>query len=463
MFRFELFNNFLHYRIIYFNLQLKINEVKNLRRERIDLSLEDMPRSWYNILPDLPEPLPGYKDPKNEKEVRKLPNNYTETASRLEFTDERWIKIPEEVFEAYIQLRRPRSLVRAHGLENFLKTPAKIYYKCEDLPPAGSFKMNGSMPQSYWAMKEGCRSVTLGGGFSSRTKWLHAFGAKMFGLTPTLFMPRGQFEKNKEEVFFLKQMLGVDLVESPSNRTEFGRNLLKENPNHLGSGKIAYMEIEEYAKNNNSPVLISSKLNHVLLAQTIIGLEVEKQLELVDEKPNILIAAVAGSSGFHGLISPFVREYLKKNLDDVKFLAVEAEKTAKLTYGEYKYVDLLLTPMDGLQAKTYELKTEPLPQIMANGLQSKDTAPITSLLRKSGIIDTIVYPSDEKGIYEAAQIFLQTEGYLIAPESAYSVKAAIDEAREAKKNGEQKVIVVLISATTFLDFGEKQKYTKFAN
>jgi tryptophan synthase beta chain len=435
-----------------------------MKRQRIDLSQEEMPKNWYNIIPDLPEALPPYKNPKTGDMKRTLPQVYTRTASKLEFSDQRWIKIPDEVLDAYIQLRRPRPLIRAHGLEKYLKTPAKIYYKCEDLPPAGSFKMNGSMPQSYWAMKEGCERVVLGGGFGSRTKWLHAFGAKMFGLTPTLFMPRGQFENNKEQVFILRKMMGVDLVESPSKRTEVGRRLLNENPNHPGSGKISYAEIEEETKDLKVPFIASSKLNNILLYQTIIGLEVQKQLELIDTTPNLLIAAVAGASGFHGLTAPFLRDFLKKKLDNIKFLAVEAENTAKLTKGEYKYVAMQVTPMEEWLAKTYEIKIEKganIYNIMANGLQSKDTAPIISLLRKLGIINTKVYPEDEKAIFEAAQIFLQTEGRLIAPESAYSVRAAMDEAIEAKGTGEEKVIVLCISANAFLDFGEKQKYTKF--
>jgi len=352
--------------------------------------------------------------------------------------------------------------MRAHGLEKYLKTPAKIYYQCEDLPPAGTFKMNASLPQAYWAMKEGCKRVVFGGGFSTRTKFLHAFSAKMFGLTPTLYLPRGLCSQNKEQIFFIEKMLEIDFSKSPSNRTNIGRKFLKENPNHPGSGAIAGAEVVEDAMSDDVAIIISSKLSHFLLAQTIIGLEVKKQLESIEEKPNVLIVSVGGGSSFHGLIAPYMKDYLNKQIDDIKFVAVESETCSKLTNGEYKYTSLQTIPTPGMQVKTYEFKWETPPSpIIGCGLQAKDVSPVTSLLRKLGMIDTRVYPKDEVAIYEAAKIFLQTEGRLVAPESAYSVRGAIDEALEAKKTKEEKTIVTCVSGTTYLDFNEKQKYTNF--
>jgi len=431
-----------------------------LSGERIDLPQDDIPRKWYNIIPDLPEPLPAYKDAISGREIKRLPETYTKTASNLEFSEQRWIEIPDEVVSAYIQCGRPRPLIRAHRLEKYLKTPARIYYKCEDLPPAGTFKTNTALPQAYWAMKEGYSRTVSVGGSKTRTKFAHVFAAKTFRLTPTIFMTRADCEQNRDQVFFLKKMFEADLLESPSNRTKTGRIYLKENPVHPGSIRIAMEEIAEEAMLSRDAVAVTSSfLNHVLLTQTIMGLEFEKQLELIDEEPNILIASVGAGSSFYGLIAPFMRDHLKKKLDNVKFLAVESETSSKLTDGEYEYISIQ-GPMAGLLVKAYELEWEPPPPpIRGEGIKTKNTAPILSLLRYLGVIDTIVYPKDEKAILEAARIFLQTEGHLLAPESAYAVRAAIDESIEAKKMGETKVIVVSVSATTYLEFGEKGGYT----
>ena len=430
--------------------------------ERIDLSQDDLPRTWYNILPDLPESLPPHKDVESGKEIRRLPNTFTKTASELEFSEKRWIKIPEKVLEAYINIGRPLPLIRARRLEEFLKTPARIYYKCENLPPGGTFKTNASLPQAYWAMKEDYKRTVFGGTATTRTKLIHAFAARVFGLTPTLFMTRSDCEENRDQVFFIEKMLGADLLRSPSRRTETGRKLLKKNPNHPGSIATVREEVAEEAKQSEDAVaIISSFLNHVLMTQTIIGLEVEKQLEQIDEEPNILVASVGGGSNFYGLIAPFMGNYLKKRLGNVKFLAVESETSSKLTNGNYEYVSMR-RPIADLWVKTYEFASEaPMPPIMAEGIQTRNTAPLLSFLRHLGFIDTVVYPKDEKKIFEAARIFLQTEGCLLAPESAYSIRAAIDEAIEAKKRREKKVIVVSVSATTYLDFGEKERYTNF--
>ena len=430
--------------------------------ERIDLSQDDLPKAWYNILPDLPESLPPHKDVESGKEIRRLPNTFTKTASELEFSEKRWNKIPEKVLEAYINIGRPLPLIRARRLEEFLKTPARIYYKCENLPPGGTFKTNASLPQAYWAMKEGYKRTVFGGTATTRTKLIHAFAARVFGLTPTIFMTRADCEQNRDQVIFLREMLGADLLESPSNRTETGSRLLKENPNHPGSSDIIGMEVEEETRQSEDGVsIISSDLNSNLLTQTVIGLEVKKQLELIDERPDVLVASVGSGSNFHGLTAPFMKERLTR-LNDLKFLAVESETSAKLTKGEYKYVPLEWMP--GLLVKAYELgwATHPLP-ITGIGIQTKYAAPLLSFLRHLGIVDTVVYPKDERFVFDTARIFLQTEGRLLAPESAYPIRAVMDEAIEAKRKGEEKVIVVCVSGTLYLDFDEKERYTSLAN
>lgn len=438
-----------------------------MSRERIDLTQEDIPRKWYNLLPDLPESIPSYKDAENGKDVRTLPENYSKTASELEFSEKRWIGIPDLVLNSYIHCGRPLPLIRAKGLEKFLKTPARIYYKCENLPPAGTFKTNAALPQAYWAMKEGYERTVFSGG-SGRTTFAQTFATKRFGLTPTIFVAREDCQKNMDYVLFLRKMYEAIIVESPSTRTEIGRKLLKENPDHPGSFESRREEASEEARQNEDAVaILESFLNHILMTQTVIGLEVEKQLESIDEKPNIMIAPVGGGSNFYGLIAPFMRDYLNNKLLDVKFLAVESETSCKLTNGTYDYVCLntLQGPIPGLLLKTYniEKKTSVSP-IIAGGIWTQFTAPLLGFLRHLGLINTVVYPKDEIAIFEAARIFLNTEGLLLAPESSYAIRAAIDEANKAKKMGEKKVIVVSVSATTYLDFSKRDGlYLSFMN
>jgi tryptophan synthase beta chain len=428
--------------------------------ERIDLTQDDLPRKWYNIRSDLPDDLPAYIIEKTGKEAKSLSEAFSKTASRLEFSKKRWIDIPDEVASAYIRIGRPTPLMRASRLEKFLKTPARIYYKCEDLRPIGTFKANTAFPQAYWAMKDGHSRVVYPFNPATRTKFLMALAANHYGLTPTIFISRADAEEHREQYLYLRDMLRVDLEMSPSSRTEVGRGILAVSPGHRGLGGIVSKEAFEEATMNDDAVIITASLfNHVLMTQTVSGLEVEKQLEAIDVKPSVLIAPVGGGSPFYGLIAPFVRDRLNGKLHDVKFLAVESETSAKLTNGEYKYVPL--PGMPGLLGKMYECgwETRP-PPIKANGIQTKKTAPLLSFLRHLGLVDTVVYPKDEADIIDAAQVFLRTEGFLIAPEAAYSVKAAIDEAHKAKKTGDKSVIVMYISGMTYFDFKEKTRYLK---
>jgi len=426
--------------------------------ERIDLTQDDLPRKWYNILSDLPDDLPAYIIKKTGKEAKSLPEAFSKTASKLEFSKKRWIDIPDEVASAYIRIGRPTPLMRASRLEKFLKTPARIYYKCEDLRPIGTFKANAAFPQAYWTMKDGHSRVVYP--FSpKRTKFLMALAANHYGLTPTIFISRADAQEYREQYLYLRDMLRVDLEMSPSSRTEVGRGILKASPDHRGSSGIVSKEVFEEATMNDDAVIINpSFFNHVLMTQTVSGLEVEKQLEAIDVKPSVFIALVGGGSNFYGLIAPFVRDRLNGKLHDVKFLAVESETSAKLTNGEYKYVSSQWMP--GLLGKMYECGWETRPPRIKASIQGKNTAPLLSFLRHLGLVDTVVYSKDEADIIDAAQVFLRTEGFLIAPEAAYSVRAAIDEAHKAKKTGDKSVIVMSISGMTYFDFREKTRYLK---
>ncbi|MGD0804716.1 MAG: pyridoxal-phosphate dependent enzyme [Candidatus Bathyarchaeia archaeon] len=425
--------------------------------ERIELSPDEIPKKWYNILPDLPEPLPPYRTASGGESVRQLPDIFTKTASRLEFSTSRWVDIPSSVREAYIRCGRPRPLVRANGLEAYLKTKAKIYYKCEDLSPVGTFKLNTAIPQAYWAFKEGYKRTVLSSSLQTRTHFVHTFAARHFGLTPTIFVPRTDYSIQSEQVLFLKKMFNADLVESPSDRTEIGRKTKREGSTRSPSEIARSEAVEEVLTNQGAVAVISSFLNHVLMTQTIMGLEVEKQLNSIDEKPTHLIAPVGGGSNFYGLIAPFMKASLAGVLEECKFVAVESETSSKLTDGSYGYSQMQ-NPMSSMLGKIYETNRDFKQPIAGIGIQTSNTAPILSLLRHRGLIDTVVYPVDESAIFEAARIFLATQGELIAPESAYAVRAAIDEALKAKQDKRQKIIVMSISAKSYLDFGEKNRY-----
>jgi tryptophan synthase beta chain len=434
--------------------------VDPLNQDIIRLSPSEIPHKWYNILPDLPSPIPPYKLADSGNEVWNLPSIFTDTSSSLEFSNKKWIDIPEEVLEAYIRSGRPMPLIRARRLEEFLKTPARIYYKCEEMHPVGTFKANTALPQAYWAMTEGYERTVFAGSSSTRTKMAHAFAAMYFGLTPIVFMPRGDAERNPEHPKFLKDMLGADLRISPSEKTEAGRRVLEADPVHPSSMDVVREELVEEAGKEDTVTVISSFLNHVLLTQTIMGLEAKKQLASVEEEPDVIIAPVGGGSNLYGLAAPFIGRRLKKELD-VRLIAVESETSSKLTHGRFGYVRLQ-SPASSYLGKTYEFEIEsPKPKIMGEGIQTSNTAPLLGYLHNQGYIDTTVYSRDEKAIFNAAKTFLKTEGRLIAPESAYTVRATIDEAVKAKREKAERVLLLSVSATSFMDFGEKKRYMKF--
>jgi len=309
-------------------------------------------------------------------------------------------------------------------------------------------------------MKEGYSRTVFTGSSSTRTKMAHAYAAKYFGLTPTVFMPRNDAEENPEHVRYLSEMLGADVHLSPSKRTMVGRKALSDNSDQSEVMDIVRNEVKEEAEKPEAVAVISSFLNHVLLTQTIMGLEAEKQISSIGEEPDLIIAPVGGGSNFYGWAAPFIGGKLRKETD-VRLLAVESETSAKLTHGRYGYVRLQ-SPASSIFGKTYEFEMEtPRPEIMGVGIQTINTAPLLGFLRNQGYIDTVVYPRDEKTVFEAARTFLLTEGRLVAPESAYAVRAAINEALRFKRSKEENVILLSVSATTNIDLGEKQRYLKF--
>ncbi len=416
---------------------------------QMNLNQEEVPRQWYNILPDLPEMLPKPKDPEEgESRIALLPKLLPEECLKQEFTESSWVDIPEELVQLYFQAGRPRQLFRARNLERYLDTPARIYYKAEFYSPTGSHKVNTALAQCYYAKKEGCKRVVTETGAGQWGSAL-AYAASLLGLECTIYWVRAVYNW-KLERRTLMRLYGAEVFPSPSPNTGSGKAIYEQNPEHPGSLAIAISEgMEDALTHPGSKYCLGSVLNHVLMHQTIIGLETKKQIEKWDDYPDIMISCLGGGSNFGGFVLPFVRDVLKEG-KRVRFIAAQSSGAPNLQ-GQYRY-DFAdhsgLTPL--LKMFTLGHQAE-MPPIRADGLRYHGAAPIISLLRHLGYIDTVAYPVDEKYVFQQAKIFVQCEGFLPAPESSYGIACAIEEALKAKEAKESVCILVNISGHGFLD------------
>ena len=430
-------------------------------RRQVNLTPDELPTRWYNIIADLPEPLPPPKDPDSgESRLKLLPKMLLETCLKQENSTERWVDIPEELLELYAQAGRPRPLFRAVNLEKKLNTPARLYYKAEFYSPTGSHKVNTALAQCYYAKKEGYERVTTETGAGQWGTAL-AYAASLVGLKCTIYWVRAVYNW-KHDRRTLMQLLGAEVNASPSPKTKFGRSLYEKNPNHPGSLAIAISEgLEDALKSSGTVYCLGSVLNHVLLHQTIIGLETQKQFERFDDYPDVMVSCLGGGSNFGGFVLPFMGEVLRKQAagpqPKIKFIAAQSQAAPNLQ-GEYRY-DFAdhaeMTPM--LKMYTLGHQTE-MPPIWGDGLRYHGVAPILSLLRHLGYIETVAYPADERHVFERAKLFIQTEGFLPAPESAYSIACAIDEALKCKESNEKKAIAFNVSGHGFMDMGAYQAH-----
>ncbi len=415
---------------------------------RVDLSQEEIPVYWYNIvsdLPDLPPPIhPATKEPLGPKDFYPL---FPKECVDQEFSREKFIKIPEELREFYVRIGRPTPLYRAKRLEEYLRTPARIYYKREDVTPTGSHKLNTALVQAFCAAKEGLEYLTTETGAGQWGSAL-SYATSMMGLRALVFMVRISYQQKPYRKLVMK-LYGADIVPSPSDRTEIGRKYLEQDPNHPGSLGIAISEaIETAMKDEKAKYSLGSVLNHVLLHQTVIGLEAKKQMEIVGEKPDVLIGCVGGGSNFAGLTFPFIEEILRGK-EEYKVVAVEPRASPSLTEGEYRYDfgdSAGVTPLIKMFTLGHDFVPPP---IHAGGLRYHGAAPTVSLLKSKGVIKSVAYPQEE--VFEAGRIFAMTEGLIPAPETTHAVKAAIDEALKAKEEGKEKVILFNFSGHGLLD------------
>jgi tryptophan synthase beta chain len=421
------------------------------QKRQVNLTVEDIPKQWYNLIGDLPAgmEMPPPKDPEEgPSRIERLPKILVGECLKQEMSRDKWIDIPEEVIALYQQIGRPRPLFRAIRLEERLQTPARLYWKGELFSPTGSHKVNTAIAQAFYAKQQGFERVTTETGAGQWGSAL-SLGASLNDLKCTVFWVRAVFDW-KPERKNLMELLFADVNASPSDRTKYGKTLFEVDPSHPGSLGIAISEgIEDALGDENAAYCLGSVLNHVLLHQTINGLETQKQFEIFEDYPDVMISCIGGGSNFGGFVLPFVGEVLRKKRK-IRFIAAQSEAAPNLQ-GEYRYdfADVAeMTPM--LKMYTLGHNTKMVP-IRGDGLRYHGCAPLLSLLRHHGLIETVAYPTDEKKIFDAARTFFQTEGFLPAPESAYSVACAIDEAIKAKEEGKSRAIAFNVSGHGFLD------------
>ena len=420
---------------------------------KIILSEKEMPQAWYNVLPDLPKPLPPVLNPATKKPVtpEDLLPIFPMSLIQQEFSPERWIEIPDDIRKVYA-LYRPTPLRRARNLEKAIGTKARIYFKDESVSPPGSHKPNTAIAQAYYNKIEGVKRLTTETGAGQWGSAL-AFGCKMFGLECLIFMVKISYQQ-KPYRRLLAQTWGATMYPSPSDKTEFGRKVLAEDPDCLGSLGIAISEaIEVAAKNEDTKYSLGSVLNHVLLHQTIVGLETKKQLEMIGEEPDVLVGCVGGGSNFGGFFLPFVPDKLKGK--NIKILAVEPTACPTLTKGLYKY-DFGDTACTTPLLKMFTLGHDFIPPgIHAGGLRYHGDAPLLCHLVNLGIVEAEAFHQTE--CFESAILFAQTEGFLPAPETAHAIRATIKEAENAP---EGKVIVYNHSGHGHFDLSAYEAYFK---
>ncbi len=424
---------------------------------KIYLSEKELPTRWYNILPDLPTPLKSPLNPQTKEPVgpADLGVIFPESLIMQEMSQENYIDIPEEVQEIYRSFR-PSPLYRAHRLEKELDTPARIYYKYEGVTPSGSHKLNTAVPQAYYNKKAGIKRLTTETGAGQWGTAL-SIASAMFGLECFVYMVKISFQQ-KPYRKSLMQTYGANVIASPSNKTNSGRKVLEKDPDSLGSLGIAIGEaVEDAATNEDTNYSLGSVLNHVLLHQTIIGQEAKKQLEKVDEYPDIVIGCCGGGSNFGGIAFPFLRDRLKEG-KKIKFLAVEPKACPTLTKGKFAYDygdSARLAPITMMYTLGHGFVP---PGIHAGGLRYHGESPIISQLYQDGFIEAeALFQND---IFDSAVKFARAEGILPAPESAHAIKSAIDQALKCRESGEEKTILFNLSGHGHFDLAAYEDYFK---
>ena len=427
-----------------------------MNKTKIILDENDMPKKWYNIQADLKNPVDPPLNPKTKKPIGPddLKAIFPMELIKQEVSRERYISIPKEVREIY-RIWRPSPLYRARRLEKALKTPAQIYYKWEGVSPPGSHKPNSAVAQAYYNKKAGVERIVTETGAGQWGSAL-AFSTQIFDIKCRIYMVKCSYEQKPYRRILIENW-GAEVFPSPTKLTNVGREMLKKDPNTSGSLGMAISEaVEDAATHDNTNYALGSVLNHVVLHQTIIGLELKKQFELIDKYPDIIVGCVGGGSNFSGASFPFVRDKIIGKKPDLKIVSVEPLACPTLTGGEYRYDfgdSVGLTPL----LKMYTLGHNFIPAaIHAGGLRYHGDSPLLSKLTKDGYMEAVAYYQNE--VFEAAMLFARTEGFIVAPEAAHAVKATIDFAKMCKHKNEKKIIVFANSGHGHFDLSAYDAY-----
>jgi tryptophan synthase beta chain len=421
---------------------------------KIVLRESELPQRWYNINPDLPAPLappihPGTGQPIGPEDLAPI---FPMELIKQEVSMDPWVDIPDEILRVY-KLWRPSPLYRAHRLEQHLGTPARIYYKNESFSPPGSHKPNTAVAQAYYNKAEGVKRISTETGAGQWGSAL-SFACNQFGLECMVYMVRVSYEQ-KPYRRVLMETWGAKCVPSPTDLTNAGRQIREKDPDTPGSLGIAISEaVEDAATHDNTKYSLGSVLNHVLLHQTIVGLEAKEQLRLVDEEADVVIGCTGGGSNFAGCAFPFVKDKLDGRSIDI--IACEPQSCPTLTRGQFRYDfgdTAQLTPLLKMFTLGHTFVPEP---IHAGGLRYHGMAPLISLLVDQKVIEPRAY--HQLTTFEAAMLWAQTEGSVCAPETAHALRATIDEALKCKETGEEKCILINYSGHGFFDLAAYERY-----
>jgi tryptophan synthase beta chain len=425
-----------------------------MKHMKVFLDDHEIPKQWYNILADMPTPMspplhPGTGKPVGPDDLAPVfPMNLIEQ----EVSPEQWINIPEEVIEKYL-LWRPTPLCRARGFEKLLDAPVKIYYKNEGVSPPGSHKPNTAIPQAYYNKVFGIKRLSTETGAGQWGSAL-SMACQMFGLELRVFMVRVSYEQKPFRGLMMK-VWGAHCIPSPSDKTEAGKKILAEHPDSPGSLGIAISEaIEDAVNDEDARYSLGSVLNHVLLHQTIIGLEAQKQMQKIGEYPDVVLGCCGGGSNFAGIALPYVRD--KINGKDIAIIGAEPSSCPTMTKGPFAYDfgdTIQMTPLLAMYTLGHDFVPAP---IHAGGLRYHGMAPIVSHLVKEGLVEPRAY--DQLQTFDAGIKWARTEGFIPAPETTHALAALVEVANQAKEEGKEKTILFNWSGHGIIDLAAYDAY-----
>ncbi|MCJ7675546.1 MAG: TrpB-like pyridoxal phosphate-dependent enzyme [Sedimentisphaerales bacterium] len=426
------------------------------KRTKFSLDENQIPTHWYNIQADLPQPLPPVLHPGTKKPIgpADLAPLFAMELIKQEVSTERWIEIPDEVRDIY-RLWRPTNLFRAHRLEKALDTPAKIFYKYEGTSPPGSHKPNTAVAQVYYNKKEGIKRIATETGAGQWGSAL-AFAGACFGVEIKVYMVAVSYQQ-KPYRRIMMQTWGAKCVSSPSRDTRTGRDILARDPNCPGSLGMAISEaVEDAATRDDTHYSLGSVLNHVLLHQTVIGLEAKEQMEMAGVYPDIIVGCIGGGSNFAGMFLPFIKDKIDGTKPDLRIINVEPESCPTVTKGLYAYDfgdEAKLTPL----IKMYTLGHGFIPPpVHAGGLRYHGMAPIICHLHRLGLVEARAV--HQIPTFEAGVQFARAEGIISAPETDHAIRVGIDEALKCKESGESKTILIAHSGHGHVDMAAYDAY-----